>query len=82
MQNIIFYLALNNQKPNPMATNEVQKILSEFGKLETKLSKRFDSIDVDLKAIKDDIRKISKFVPIDNADFNGRIKQTNGVKAK
>lgn len=65
-----------------MATSEVEKILAEFRKLETKLEKRFDSVDKDLKTIKDDIRKIGKFVPLDNADFKVHVTQENGKKEK
>ncbi len=63
-----------------MATSETDKILLEFKKLQSSIDKRFDAVDKDLSEIKDTLRKIQKFIPLDNADFNIHVSQSNGAK--
>lgn len=68
----------SSTKSENIMASDVEKILVEFKKME----KRFDAIDKELSIIKDDIRKISKFVPMDNADFNVHVTQKNGTNKK
>jgi predicted component of type VI protein secretion system len=63
-------IAVKLHKPKKlMEKSETKEILKALSEIDKKLTKKVDLIAKDLTEVKENVRKLMKIVPIENADF-------------